>query len=92
MNNVIKLTSQNMDEIVTNLWNSVGKYDGYKFIIDGNDIHDGRKKLCFVVLKLIGIRRRNYFDIEVINVDAISPMFKELGVSFPLEEGLRKRE
>ena len=84
MNSVIKLTSQNMNEIVANLWSEVGKYDGCKFIIDGNDIHDGRKKLSFAVLKLIGIRRRNDFDVEVINVDAISPMFKELGVTFPL--------
>ena len=85
MNKVIKLTPQNMCKIITNLSNEVGKYSGCQFVVDGNDIHDGRKKFCFVILKLIATSRRGNFDISVVNIDAVSPVFKELNVTFPLK-------
>lgn len=49
------------------------KYKGYQFIIDGNDIHDARKKLTMLISYLLYSLKRYEINVGIINIEVVSP-------------------
>lgn len=58
---MIKLTKENIADIAEN----PDKYKGCHFVIDGNDLHDGRKSFNVAVLHLIMVWRHLPFTISI---------------------------
>ena len=68
----IQVTVNNLDGICK----TIDKYRGYQFIIDGNDLHDSRKKFTEKIIKLIYSFRKRQISIVINNYAKVSPLWQ----------------
>ena len=81
----IRLNTNNIKDIEAN----ASKYNNFNFIVDGNDIHDGRKLYNWNIIKLVSMSKKYNYSMSLINAKSISKIYKGFKIVFPINKEIK---